>query len=395
MSGEPQGQIGVALVGGGRWARVIAGVLLEMPDVAIRIHTASNAHAMREWASARAADRIHISKAWPDATAPRPDAVIIANASHDHVSAAGAALRERLPTLVEKPLALSKAAAAELLALAHRHGALLAVSRVPLFARYFESFAREAAGRPRAQATQIVWEDARSEQRYGEAKHYDPSLPVLTDALPHVLGILRTLCGAGLACLGVTIAQGGMRTSLQLSCGGMPCSVVLARNSDARRRMIELQASGAPLRLDFSQEPGRLTFDGREHDGDPEWNSAPRPLARMLRTFLGCAASGTDDERLDAQSAVEECRIADAALELYRARQLEWLANRLGAPLDQEICYALSEISCGSGRRRAPDERTLSLIWAEIGRVGVEAGAAALRDPATGDEGIRHLLRIG
>jgi len=392
-SSVPKGPIGVALVGGGRWARVIAGVLLEIPNVAIRVHTTSNAHGMQEWARERAADRIEISSAWPDAAALPPAAVIVANASHDHAGAAAAALREGLPTLVEKPLALSEAGAADLIDLAHRHAALLAISRVPLFARYLERFAHEAARRPRAQAAQIIWEDPRAEQRYGEAKRYDPRLPVLTDALPHVLAILRTLCGGGLACLGLAMTQGGMRTSLQLACGGMPCSVVLARNSDTRRRTIQLQTSPEPLRLDFSQEPGRLTFDGREHDGDPEWNFAPRPLARMLRTFLGCAASGTADERLDAQSAIEECRIADTAVALYCSRQLEWLAGRLGAPLDYEICYALSEISCSGGGRQAPDERTLSLIWAEMGRTGVEAGAAALRDPAGGDEGIRRLLR--
>jgi predicted dehydrogenase len=385
----------LVVVGGGRWARVVAGVLLDVrPDIQLRVHSHSNARGMTEWARTRAPGRIEVREGLPDYLgSDRPTAVIVCNASRDHVPAASAALRAGIPTLVEKPVATSASVARELVALARQQGAQLAVSRVPLFARYLEAFAQHAARCPPVLWGRIIWADPRAESRYGEPKRYDPSVPVMIDTLPHVLPILRLPGGPAVSCRRIAIECGGMRTNMEITCGSVPWSVVLERNSATRQRAVHLQASNGPLRLDFSMEPGRIAVDGREINGDPEWDSAPRPLARMLQTFLDGAASGVVDTRLDPESAVEECTIMDEAVQLYRAQQVEWLSARLGGPIDEGIRYALSEMVCAGARRPAPGEALLAQIWPEMVRTGARAAAETLWNPAQGDERIRDLLR--
>jgi predicted dehydrogenase len=372
----------LALVGGGRWARVLCGVLLDITpsDVCVDVYTRGNALGMREWAVGRNAERIEVLQVSPDfRERSRPDAVIVANASHDHARVAGAAVRAGIPTLVEKPLAVTEANARELIALAEKEKVVLAASRVLLFARYIESFAREVAARPVVKEAQFTWADPSSETRYGETKRYDPGVAIASDVLPHVLPVLRMLFGAATEFVDLGIARGGTQTDLHIKVANIPCRLSLARNSDARRRFIDVETSTGSLQLDFSQEPGRIVAGGRKSDGDPQWNSQPRPLARMLRTFLMCAAEGVTDDRLSPASAIEECRVADLVSRAYCAKQTEWLVAQIGRSLNDDIRYVLAELSLAQGQ--SGDER-IEQTWAEMTRLGADAVADMLSDPA-------------
>src|SRR5262245_55325397 len=96
----------ISVVGGGRWARTIAGVLATMPDRSERItvHSPGNSAAVAAWiGQSRLGDRIRAAAAWPilEAGGNHPDAVVIANRAGDHFAAAAMALRAGIPTLVE------------------------------------------------------------------------------------------------------------------------------------------------------------------------------------------------------------------------------------------------------------------------------------------------------
>ena len=70
------------------------------------------------------------------------DAAVIAVPTAHHHAVAGGFLRQGIPLLVEKPLALNGAQAEELVALAHRHGALLQVGHIERFNPAFEELQR-------------------------------------------------------------------------------------------------------------------------------------------------------------------------------------------------------------------------------------------------------------
>src|SRR5258708_15230542 len=191
-SPSDRGRQRLAVIGGGRWARVLAAVLCEIaPDATIRAHTPGNASAMREWSRDCGSGRIEVCEFMPGLGLDRPDAVIVANAARDHARVARACLGAGIPTVVEKPLALSAAEAWDLAALAERNNVLLVVSRVLLFARYIDAFALAVAGAAPVREIRFAWTDPQAETRYGEAKSYDAGVPLFVDMLPHILPILR------------------------------------------------------------------------------------------------------------------------------------------------------------------------------------------------------------
>lgn len=389
------------MVGGGRWARVLAGVLLDLTPSSTRldIHAPGHAAAPPDWVDVRSAQRVEIHDVDPDAgVLTGADAVIVVNAPRDHARIATQALRAGIPTLVEKPLALSEDHARELVALADERGVFLGVSRVFLFARYVETFARQVAACGALTEARLVWTDPQVEIRHGAAKRYDPSVPVSTDVLPHVLPILRAVLGEPAGLTGspalrpsesefsdLSLTRGGMQTDLRLQVGRVPVFVTLARHANVRGRVIEVQTATERLVLDFSAEPGSIIAAGKESNGDPEWDAQPRPVARMLGSFLACAAGAAPDDRLAAASAVDECRIADRALQTYHVRQSEWLATRIGDPLDEEIRYAIVERLATSGHAppRGEYEPLVARVWADMTRTGVAPVLDALRDPTT------------
>jgi predicted dehydrogenase len=385
----------LALVGGGRWARVLASVLLDVTPAAVQIdiHTPGNATGMGEWSARHGRNRVRVVAGWPEFdVGNRPDAVIVANAARDHARAAAAALRAGIPTLVEKPLALSESDARDLVELASRSDTLLAISRVLLFAHSLGRFASHVAARTPAKCARLAWSDPKVEGRYGEAKRYDASIPVLIDILPHIVPMLRAIFGRDAEFAALAISKGGAETELRMRVAGLPCSISLARNADARRRMVDVEDARGQLRLDLSEGGGRI-FDGQEElDKSPAETSTSGPLAHMLRKFLECAADGTTDDRLSAATAIEDCRIADQILPVYRRQQAEWLAERLGRQLDPDISYALSELLYGIAPREPLDDARIASVWSAIIDLGAGPLIGILVDPIRRDQELRRLL---
>jgi predicted dehydrogenase len=308
---------------------------------------------MSAWALARGlGERIEISSTWPQFSAAGPHAVIVVNAARDHEKAAEWALSAGVPVLVEKPIALTVAGSQRLADLAHRRHARFAAAHIFLFARYLDRFSRLVAEAGRIRSLRVEWTDPRSESRYGEHKRYDPSLPVFSDWLPHALSILGALApGSPGKCEITKFLRGGAHLELCLGFGDVPCRIQLARNSDQRRRIVEVVAEQKVLQLDFSKEPGIITRDSMTLVGDPDWETKRRPAASMLAAFLRWAGGGEHDSRLDAEIGLRACRIIDQAMDEYRPVLTAWLVAKLASPgpVDDDLRYALSEMLQSSG----------------------------------------------
>ena len=366
MRGETFNLKRLALVGGGRWARVVIGVLNEIvpSDVRIMVYTPHNAPAMRKWAADRYPETVEVLDYLPDFRDRNgADVALVANAAHDHVAAAKRAVGAGVPTLVEKPLALTEADAMEIVDLAKRNHVLLATSRVPLFARYFHQFSRLVSRSERIESVRVTWADPMNEARYGETKQFDPRVILSNDMLPHILPILDVLLGGANTLTAVALNDGGLQSEIRMQAGNIPCTLSLARNAPMRRRAVEVRTEQDLLTLDFSQEPGKISACGETFVGDPLWDVELGPLASMLRCFLNGVAEGRIDERLSAKSAIAECRFADEVLSVYLQRQGEWLAARAGQPIDDGIRYALVEtLTCHDRTWSAGDDVILP-IW--------------------------------
>lgn len=313
--------LSIAVVGGGRWARVYLRLLLARVDLVrgVVAVTPRNADDMRAWAVAEGfAARMSVAAEWPDAGAAI-DAAIVVNAAADHQATAERLLRARIPVLIEKPFAMSEAGARHLVDLAASHGTWLAAAQVFRFAGYLDRFAAVLGEAQGIADIAVTWCDPQTEQRYGDEKRNDPGLPLVIDVLPHVLSILETMRPAPVVqCQDVVVARGGTQIDLQLAVSGVPCAVRLAREAERRARIVEVTAKQRRAVLDFTVEPGEITIDGRSQTADPDWGSVPSPLTRLLAAFLSAVAGGAQDGRLAAAHGVAACALADAALALQR-----------------------------------------------------------------------------
>ncbi|MCG3770998.1 MAG: hypothetical protein JW384_02178 [Nitrosomonadaceae bacterium] len=340
----------IAVIGGGRWARVLTEVLcgLVSPSVRISVHSRHNAELMAAWVSEREfRQQVHVSSDWPKFLPVESSAVLVVNAARDHERAVEMALSIGVPVLVEKPITLSAAATQRLADLARSRNVHFAAAHIFLFARYLDRFSRLVADAGGARCMRIEWTDPKIESRYGERKQYNAGLPIYLDWLPHVLSIASTLAPSfPQKCEKLELLKGGAHLALELVLGDVPCSVKLIRNADRRQRRIEVVTRRKTLQLDFSSEPGTITADSTTINGDPDWDVKRRPAARMLGAFLQWAAGGAFDSRLDVEIGLKANQVIDQVAGMYREAMMTWLITRLAflGPMDDDLHYALSEI---------------------------------------------------
>jgi len=353
----------LAVLGGGRWARVLIGVLdgLLPAEVALSMHSRRNATELRAWLESREFRRpIRIAEEGPHLNDSRDCAVIVVNAARDHAAAARAALAAGAPVLVEKPVALTAADVEDLMQMAQAYAARFAAAHVFMFPRYLDQFRQTLVCAGGLRRIHVRWADPRGESRHGESKQYDPGLPVYADWLPHVLSMLNVLAPdlvptvSMLRCL-----RGGAHVQLEISLGTVTCTIDMERNGLKRERRIEAECRKGERRvLDFPQEPGRI-FDGTVwRDADPDWATSFRPVASMLQAFLHWSAGGVPDRRLDVQVGLTACRAIEQAEALYREAQSGWLVGQLsegGGQADPDVRYALEERLQARVRFPAPE----------------------------------------
>lgn len=185
----------IVVIGGGRWARVIIGQLKGFvpQSTAIKIHTSRNIIGMSKWVVEQRYKNVWVETEFLQFDTCKTSAVIVANAARDHEMAIDAGLTVGAAVLVEKPVTLSTNSARRLSDLANDRGLYFASAHVFMFASYIATFAKKVTSSGPIEHIRVIWCDRKMEERYGENKTYDPSLPIYADCLPHVLSIFEIL----------------------------------------------------------------------------------------------------------------------------------------------------------------------------------------------------------
>lgn len=345
----------VLILGGGRWARVLAEVLCDLLPASVELAVCSprGAEGLNTWIRERSISRrLQVLDVRPSRLSQRRTAVIVANAARDHVAAGHWALGQGAAVLVEKPLALSLGDAHGLCAKAVDQGGFLAAAHVFRFARYLEVFARHVAVAEEIQSIAVEWSDPAGEARYGERKQYDAGVPVYADCLPHIVSILQTVFADFPRAGGpVEVEAGGGRMRIPLTLAGRPCRVFLERKALRRRRAIIVETGQGTLELDFSTEPGVIRDCAMTLSADVTWSTALRPLPSLLKAFLVAACGGPIDPRLSLDTALQACDLIETTATSYQAAVLPWVVETLaaGASVDDNLRYALNELLQADG----------------------------------------------
>jgi len=345
----------IAVIGGGRWARVLTEVLCTIitPPCRITVYTPHNLVGMLKWTSHKALqDQVTVTSVWPEFVGSEINAAIVVNAARDHEMVVTKLLLERIPVLVEKPVTLTGNATRRLINLASANNTYLAAAHIFLYASYHKKFAELVLDKTAIRKLIVNWIDPELENRYGENKQYDPGLTVVSDWFPHILSIL-SLYGPGYSCnidtLG--IQRGGAAVDINMEYGNISCQIHIERNGASRQRLISVITDTQSLQLDYSVEPGIVKVIDQEISGDKDWQKTERPSALMLKAFLKGVCSGPHDSRLDIHRALSANEAIDKVMTLYRSAQIDWLSNNIdtSSEVDENLEYAIGEILQADG----------------------------------------------
>lgn len=346
----------INIIGGGRWARVILEVICRVVDksVKISVYSKNNSIGMSDWVSSKKiGDNIQVFKDLPNKFSTDTNAVIVVNAARDHEDFILSALKAGGDLLVEKPITLSYESGKKMATVAKDLNRHLTSAHVFLFATYFINFSKLVLNAGKISRINIHWEDPGVEDRYGEKKLYDSSLPVFSDWLPHVLSMISAIApGKDYIFLSVELEKGGASVTIDILLGDIPSRIILTRNGKSRKRNMDVYTETKVLKLDFSKEPGTIYDGTNEIAGDNEWKISQSPLESMLSTFLKGVSEKVFDERLNLEIGLKALKIIDSVMVEYRKKQILWLIEELNSQtsklsqiaVNKNLFYALSEI---------------------------------------------------
>lgn len=341
----------IAIIGGGRWARVYLSVLSSI-DLQYELVVASRANASRiVSAQPLGGGDIAVVETVDDLLQHYDvKAAIVVNAARLHCDAALRLVEAGASVLVEKPLALTVSDVLRLKERAAAKGVCVVPSLTFLHCSYLYRFAGmiSEADAPVVRL-QIEWRDPRSEIRYDEEKNYDPGVSIAHDVVPHIWAILASTLGAPKSppnirsCL---VQRGGRVAEFEIGWMDVVCKVVLEREAGERRRFLSVElASGTTLALDFTSEPGTVTLADKTISADPDWNDVEKPVLRQLKAFLA-QLSGRGSDSDFCPQVIGSVSLAEEADSFLKCCQMMWLQSEEVISSEEDIVYAVRELCC-------------------------------------------------
>ena len=321
----------MAVVGGGRWGRVIVSVLAEMnlPFDRIVVVTRANSQSMAlflETQCSKASLPFNIVPSLDELFANyHVGASVVVNAAHQHFDTSYRLIDQGVNVLIEKPLALSSKHVQTLLDKAMDSGVCLIPGLQYRFCSYIHHFAKLLSlSKKKPHNFFVKWSDQAGETRYGETKTYDHSIDVAQDVMPHVWTILSTIFGK--TSINIESCQSkreGRYADFSVEMEGAQGHIALERDATQRQRIISVKFdANESLSIDFSREPGLIYLNGKSISADPDWEKNPRPLARQLDYFLEAIAKGFTSET-DKSACLDSVFYSERASVLLAKNRLE------------------------------------------------------------------------
>jgi dTDP-4-amino-4,6-dideoxy-D-glucose ammonia-lyase len=378
----------VAIVGLGRWGRIVANMLTAFSPEIAQIHlVAEHNHAeILDWVERRRRDttiagshNFHRVQVKPhirhilDDDAVRAAFVTTMTARHADVTRQ--LLLRGKHTLVEKPMALSLDDAKRLVQLAEEKGLVLAVGHEYLMARYLHHFrAMIDLHLPGIDQVHIEWHDSLGGDKWGEPKRPDWSNNVVTDVLPHVLSQLVVLLGTqAVSECRLRATNGSLRAELELVYGSTPVIVRLDKDAPQPHRTTQVIAKDRQqMLLDFTREPGEIRLNGELLPPDPLADAFPRPLICETAYFFAQIQDADPELPILAKHSlgiVEVTEVVNGQLvreqaEILRTGLLERLPMPMPTSIRNVLRHALVAPLMAHGLLRNPKDDAALDHWA-------------------------------
>jgi predicted dehydrogenase len=315
----------LAVIGGGRWARVILSELAkidELPfDTIVMVSKFNNDLVRKTIDEISIVDKsvAMVSTINELLNQYSVQSAIIANAAHQHFDSAAMLIEHGAHLLIEKPIVLTSDHMKILLDKALAEGISLTPGLLYRFCSYIKHFAQIVLEKNILPCSFLVeWQDASREMRYGETKKYDASIDVAEDVMSHIWTILSIIFpGAQMyleACLDADRRRlAEFSAVVKIDMKKIDGRIFLERDARERRRRVTVQYNnGEEYVLEFTIEPGKIYFisphenSSKSISGDPDWEKSKKPLARQFQYFLSNIKQGitTKEDSISALSSV-------------------------------------------------------------------------------------------
>lgn len=326
--------LAVALIGGGRWGRTHGSILAQLSDRVGRVLWVSRHERQAVDALLRslpgARDRFTVVESLEAALALRPDAAIVVTPAADHAETADMLLRASLPTLVEKPLALSVETARRLVELATNLDVPLFIGLHLLTAPFLRYFLALATGRSLA-AVELEWLDPEQEIRHGVVKSANLTTHKVDEIIPHLWSMLHLVDDRGRLQAEKVMPLGRGAVEVEIAMSGSRATLRFGRRAPERRRWMRLAfRDGGYAELDFTTEPGAIIVDG-VRQASFESDGKFSPLAVELAGFLDTVRLRPDVPAFPqlASRCIGSVELAEAVREQLLVREAEAVGDRL------------------------------------------------------------------
>ena len=347
----------VAVVGAGRWAKVLCTVLTTFSPSISRIVLVAerNAGATQQWLDeqltgpdANGHGRIAVTSRLGDVLeSRRVEAAFVTKMASEHFDATRALLLAGKHVLVEKPFVLSAAEAHELTDLAKTRQRTLAVGYEFMYAADLHHL-RAAISSHLADvvAVEFIWEDTSSIVKWGVRKQPDLSANIVTDLYPHVLSQLLILFGRhDIELRRLQSRDGCSHAAIECGYGSIAVHASLDKNAPRDRRSITaISSSGSRLTLDFTSEPGQLELDGRPLAPDRRAEAFPRTLTAEIAYFFAQIQEPNVMIPNTAEQTVHVVEATERANAELVARQAHEIKNAFWQPLPEVVPDAVQRI---------------------------------------------------
>jgi dTDP-4-amino-4,6-dideoxy-D-glucose ammonia-lyase len=352
-SGLPQQ---VAVVGAGRWGRVICRVLAELSPRLSTIHVVAerNYPETCEWLEESSkdglqhCDRIIVRRSLAEILElAEVEVAIVTRMASQHYTATRELLLANKHVLVEKPFVLRAEQARELVELARERNRVLAVGYEFMFARALHHYG-DLIDRHLGNIHRIdfVWKDRPGVVKWGVRKQADLSANIVTDLYPHVLSQLHLLLGRrDMSLRELSSSDGCWQADIELEYGTVPVRIALDKRASETRRSISVTSSrGRTLALDYTNEPGEVTLDGQKLAPDQLDQSFPGSLTSQLAYFFARTRDADAELPNAASDTVDFVEATELANSRLVARQTEVLASALSKDLPGSLPTEVSNI---------------------------------------------------
>jgi predicted dehydrogenase len=303
------GRLRVGVVGVGHLGKEHARILAGLPDVELVGVADVNI------AQARAVAGRCNTRAFSDY---RPllgglDAAVVAVPTRLHHAVAGDILRQGVALLVEKPLALNRAQAEELVDLARRHGVLLQVGHIERFNPAFEELQRRPL-RPRFVHC----------QRLSSFTGRSTDIGAVLDLMIHDLDLVLALTGAPVThvqATGLTLLGGyeDVAEARVVFAGGCTAHLTASRVSPGPFRRMQVWGPEGHACIDFARRQVTLAQPSSGPASDPplqvlelDRNQGDQ-LTRELQEFVTSVRTGTRP-RMSGEEGRDALALADRIL---------------------------------------------------------------------------------